>query len=189
MRSFRAIPQDGVGIPWLAEGHGIVIGTVWQQPGGLPHQCAHWFAMTVFLLHKQINRQGQQGDIPILPAVAGHQQKQKQNQKIPGVQISGQQAPEEISCRCRSGWGTVGFMVRFFGRRWRRTGRLRRWAAGLGWSWPVRNGIAAVCTVGLRNIAVIHQITCLNRIASLRNAGRLRPNWRFLLPAWLFPVC
>lgn len=46
-----------------------------------------------FLLHEQIQRQRQQGGILVFGAIAGHQQKQKNDQQIPSVQISWQKLP------------------------------------------------------------------------------------------------
>ena len=42
-------------------------------------------------LHEQIQNQCQQGGVLVLLAVSCHQQKQQDDQKIPGVELAGQQ--------------------------------------------------------------------------------------------------
>ena len=49
-------------------------------------------------LHEQIQRQGQQGIILPLLAVACHDKKQQDDQQIPGVKVPGQEIAQKSAC-------------------------------------------------------------------------------------------
>ena len=51
----------------------------------------------VYILHKEIQGKGQKSCVLILGTVAGHQQEQQDDQKIPGVKILRQKLFQEIA--------------------------------------------------------------------------------------------
>ena len=129
----------------------------------------------------------------IFPAVRGHQQQKQHNDQISGIKIAGENLPKKRSNRViwrgftglrRPFGGIVAWgWIRYHRRRW---GRIRMYGSRRGFvpAW-VRNAIAAVGAVRLRDITVIHGIT----FRKDENGALLRQSLPFLQPAWLAPAC
>ena len=142
--------------------------------------------MREHFLHKQIDRQGQKCGIPVLLTVSRHYKQQQNDHQISRIQIFRKQLTKKIAGTCLICVGIAGLWPGL--RRWRRRRtfffllwRLRRNILGFldGFFYPV----PAVRTVRLGNIAVIHGLTCLNRINYRSFAARLLPWQRSLLHA------
>lgn len=108
-------------------------------------------------LHKKVDDEGKQCGILIVRTITGHQKKQNNNQQIPGVKILGKQPSQKIGGTVVPGFRTGTARLVWLGRRRRRWWRYRLWI-GFARLWSARIGdaTAAVRTVGLWNVAVIH---------------------------------
>ena len=131
-----------------------------KKNGSIFFGCSH------FLLHDEVQRQSQQGVASFLFAVSRNEQQEDNDHQIPGVKIPGQQLPKKTSGALliagrllrRRRWGTGGSLFRLR----LNAGRIfRRWGRGPGrFLAGFFHPLAVIGTVRLRNIAVIHGITC-----------------------------
>ena len=154
-----------------------VFGTFTVKTGGFPHQCAHWLGMTPLFRraqassaeqafpyekvweglgvskkrssHNKIQRQGQQGVIPVIGAIAGHEEQQQHDDQISGIEILGQQPFQKaVDAGIPVGflWGRGGAVTALLlagSALWRY--RLRRFRLRLGGR-TRRLGLGAMCS-------------------------------------------
>ena len=115
-----------------------------------------------FCLHDEIQRQRQQCVAALLLAVSGNEQQKNNDDQIPSVKIPGQQLLQKTP---------AAFCILTLRRRWL-MGQCFCWSAGrflpmgtrLLWWRALRFFYSLVLkrAVRLRNITVIHDITCLS---------------------------
>lgn len=134
-------------------------------------------------LKKQIQNQCQQSGVLILLTVPGNEQQEQNDEKIPGIKMAGQQIFQKSAHTAVARWrGRLGWrllMRRLSGGRWSGWRRRLRWK---------RCDTAAVGSVRLGDITVVHDITCLSVGIDRPGTKKRRQAGQALQLAWLFPV-